>query len=305
MLIRKRYKDNQFTFPCPVCSIKVDDVHYIYHQSNNEYKIYKCRSCGFMFARPIFIPKLEDRQMDSIGDAEFFNNPFLKSLYEKLILQKEISYVRKIIGEGTFSLLDIGCGTGCKTSFWSNCGFEVTGLEPSKVRSKAAKDKYGLRIISNYIENIDVSEKFNVVILRHIIEHIEDPLGMLIKAHSLFHKNGVVVIVVPNINCIGRYIFGTKWTWGIPYHCNFFNPKALKRLIRRAGFEVLKIYQTPSPILYPGSFLRLFPDSEDFTAKIYHRLSFLSLLPFIPLVILGYLLRLSDNITIIARVKYI
>lgn len=258
-----------------------------------------------MFARPIIIPQLEDRQMDSIGDAEFFNNPFLKSLYEKLILQKEIFHVRKIIGGGTFSLLDIGCGTGWTTNFWSNFGFDVTGLEPSKVRCKMAKDKYGLRIISDYIGNIDVSEKFNVVVLRQIIEHVEDPLGMLIKARSLLYKNGIVVIIVPNINCLSRYIFGTKWSWIIPYHCNFFYPKALKRLICRADFEVLKIYQTPSPLWYPESFLRLFPGSKDFTAKIYHRLSFLSLLPFIPLVMLGYLLRLSDNITIIARVKYI
>ena len=241
--------------------------------------------------------------MDSVDDAELFGNSFLKKLYETAILKKEIYYTRKILGKGRLSLLDIGCGTGWTTHFWKNSGFATTGLEPSEIRGNVARERYGLKIISDYIENLNLDETFDVIILRQVIEHLESPGNMLERAKSFLRKGGIVVVVVPNINCIGRYVFGTKWTWVIPFHCNFFSPDTLRKLACKAGFDVLKTYQTPSPLWYPESFLRLFPDGNHLTKRIYHRLSSLSLIPFAPLVMLGYLLRLSDNITLIGRAK--
>lgn len=302
-LIRKRYEEKALSCLCPVCNVEVRNVHYIYYQNDKKHKIFRCGACGFMFARPVFLQKLEDRQLDYEYDAELLNKAFLRKLHKKLIVEKEISYVRKILGEGNFSLLDIGCGTGWTTNMWLNSGFEATGLEPSELRAGLASERYNLKVLSVYLENLNTLETFDVVILRHLVEHFADPYGMLVKARSLLKPHGAVVIVVPNINCIGRYIFGTKWTWGIPYHCNFFSPKTLCHLLHRAGFDILKTYQTPSPLSYPESFLRLLSRSEWTTTKIYNKLNSFSLLPFIPLVILGYLTRLSENITVIARVK--
>ena len=256
-----------------------------------------------MFARPVLIPELTKRQMDSIHDAELFNNPFLKKLHEKFIIKKEIRHVRKIISRREFSLLDIGCGTGWTSDIWKREGAQVTGLEPSEVRGRIAHERYGLRIIPRYIEDLVITERFDVIVMRHIVEHLADPVSVLAKVKNHLHENGLLVIIVPNIDCIGRFIFDTKWTWVLPWHCNFFNPRSFSHLLERTGFEIIRSYQTPSPLGYPKSLLKTLPFGESFTKKVYKRLSALTFIPFVPLIALGELLGLSDNLTIIARSK--
>lgn len=301
LLLKKNYEDKNAQLSCPSCDSEVRTVRYVYSQDDSKANIYQCNVCTFMFVRPVLIPTVTERQMDSVDDAEFFNNPFLKMLHEKIILKKEIFNVKKIIGNGNFTLLDVGCGTGWITKIWSDHGFEVTGLEPSEVRGKIAEENYGIRIISDYLENLDTSKKYNIVILRQVVEHLEDPQKMLAKALSLLYSGGVLLLITPNIQCIGRYIFDTKWSWILPYHCNFFSPKSLRTIVQKAGFDIQKDYQTPSPLWYPESFLRLFPKAKTLSAALYKKLSLAALLPFMPLVLIGHLVGLSDNMTVIAR----
>lgn len=302
-LINEIFTDSINMFNCPSCDAEVRTVRYRYMQDDKESWIYRCAHCSLMFARPIFIHDISHRQMDSVDDAELFNNSFLKKLHEHLIIKREIRHVRKIFSRKEFSLLDIGCGTGWTSSVWKKEGAQVTGLEPSAVRGKIAEERYGLRIISSYIEELVNTEHFDVIVMRHVLEHLENPLSVLSKVKHHLHKKGLLVIVVPNIDCIGRFIFGTRWAWVLPWHCNFFNPGALSFLLERAGFETIKSYQTPSPLWYPESFLRTLPFGKSFVEKFYNRLSALSFVPFAPFIAIGFLLGLSDNLTIIARSK--
>ncbi len=301
-LIKKQCEET-FAYSCPVCRAPVKDVHYIYYQDGEEHKILRCQACSFMFARPVFLQKLEERQLDYMYDTELLNNSLLRKLHEKLIIGREVSYVRRMLGEGNFTLLDVGCGNGWTLNVWIKSGFKAVGIEPSKMRGRIASERYGVRIIPEYFENFTTSEKFDVVIMRHMIEHFVEPYEMIVKARSLLNPEGVLIVVVPNIDCIGRYTFGTKWTWGIPYHCNFFNPDILSRLLKRAGYDILKIYQTPSPLSYPESFIRLFPSIKKITTRVYTTLSIFTLFPFAPLVVLGFIMQLSENITVIATVR--
>lgn len=216
VLFKKQCTDNDNIFYCPSCETKVRTARYKYIQNGKESRIYRCSTCGLMFARPILIHELSQRQMDSVDDAELFNNPLLKKLHENFIIKKEILSVRKILHKKDFSLLDIGCGTGWTSNIWKKEGASVTGLEPSAVRSKIARERYGLRIIPSYIEHFENTEKFDVIIMRHIIEHLENPLSVLTKVKQHLTKGGLILIVVPNIDCIGRYIFGTRWSWILP-----------------------------------------------------------------------------------------
>jgi SAM-dependent methyltransferase len=291
-------------YECPLCACADSSPAYRFSMNNCASKIYHCCRCDFLFCRPIQLTNLHERQMDSIDDAELFNAGLLKKLHEKLIIGKEIRTVRGILGTGEHSLLDIGCGTGWTTNIWKRNGFNVTGLEPSEARRTIAWNAYGISMLPNYIEELDSNHTYDVIILRHVLEHLEDPLAMVRKIRSLLRKNGLFVLVVPNINCLGRYIFETKWSWILPFHCNFFTPRSIRELASVSEFEVCSQYQTPSPLWYPESFARLLPENgSSLTRRIYERLNIFSMLPFAPLVGIGHLLGLSDNLTLVARVK--
>lgn len=287
---------------CPGCAKSVTDVRYTYVENSRQSFIYYCSYCELMFARPVLIPELKNRQMDSVDDAELFNSPLLKALHEHLNINREIKAVTKIVRRSDFSLLDIGSGTGWTTNIWQRAGVKVTGLEPSQVRGDLARKRYGFRVICSYVEELESVEMFDVVTMRHVIEHFEDPSKVLEKVGSHLRDDGLLVVVVPNINCIGRYIFDTKWSWILPWHCIFFSPRSLSNLLERVGFEVIKGYQTPSPLWYPESFFRRFPRLAVFT-RLFDKFRVLSVIVFAPVVFLGYLTGFSDNITMIARVK--
>lgn len=299
-LFKRHHETGGAETVCAGCGRKVGTVRYSYRNNGRESFIYHCGSCGLMFARPVLIPELTDRQMDSVDDAELFNSRILRALHEHLNIKREIASVTRLAGGTGFSLLDIGCGTGWTTNIWQRAGARVTGLEPSRVRGELARQRYGFRVLPCYVEDLESGESFDVVTMRHVIEHFEDPYAVLAKVRSHIRKDGLLVVVVPNINCIGRYLFDTDWSWILPWHCIFFSPRSLAALLERAGFQVLKSYQTPSPLWYPDSFFRRFPRLGG-ASRLLRKYRFLSILAFAPVVAAGYLAGLSDNLTVIAK----
>jgi 2-polyprenyl-3-methyl-5-hydroxy-6-metoxy-1,4-benzoquinol methylase len=275
---------------CPGCRAEMARITYSFGDS----LIYCCNSCDLEFLRPLPLTQINQRQMDSVEDAEMFS-PLLRMLHERLIVCPEIRKVSKILGRNDFTMLDIGGGTGWISKIWAESGARVTGLEPSHARGAIARDR-GIRVLSCYVEEVDVSEMFDLIVIRHVLEHLEHPAEILQKLHSRLNFDGLLLIIVPNIDCIGRRLFDTDWTWVLPWHCNFFNPKSLRNLLQLAGFVPANMYLTPSPLWYPESFVRKFPS---FTKLLGTNL--LSMLPFTPLVVAAMLAGCSDNITAIAR----
>jgi 2-polyprenyl-3-methyl-5-hydroxy-6-metoxy-1,4-benzoquinol methylase len=284
---------------CPSCGCSVADIAYLYEDGIEKSKFFRCPNCTFLFARPVFIPELDSRQMDGIENAELFNSQLLKSIYINYFIKKEIRALRRAKGTGPLRLLDIGCGTGWTTRVYADHGFAVTGLEPSQVRADYARKNYGIEVVCDYIENVEFDQKFDVVVLRHIIEHFADPGAVLQKIRGFLKPDGVVLVVVPNIDCLGRYLFETNWAWVLPWHCNFFTPRSARRFLVEQDFEVSDFYQTPSPLYYPGAMMRTFPNR--FVKLLMGRNRVVSMALCAPLAIVGKWLGMGDNLNVVAR----
>jgi len=290
---------------CPACCAQVADIRYRYTDDNrhraDESLFYRCQECSFIFARPVLIPELNNRQMDGVENAEMFNSKLMKWLYTKLFLKREISTLRELArGKSECRLLDIGCGTGWTTKVFKDYGFTVTGVEPSAVRAEIARQRYGIEIINDYLENLSgTAVGYDVIVLRHIIEHLAEPDAIMQKVHDLLADDGIVVVIVPNINCLGRYIFETNWAWVLPWHCNFFTPKSIMVFMKRLGFMVESQYQTPSPLYFPDSLLRVI--SSQSLTKLAGKNKGLLRLALAPVAIVGSILDMGDNLNIFAR----
>lgn len=286
---------------CPACKCPVSEVAYLYDDGERKNSFYRCPECTFIFARPVFIPELDNRQMDGVDNAEMFNSRFLKFIYTHWFIKKEMRQIRKLKPLSGAKLLDIGCGTGWTSKVYADNGFDVTGLEPSAIRAQLARERYGLNVVNEYIENSNLGKTFDVVVLRHIIEHFADPAVVLQQVKGLLKEDGVVLLVVPNINCLGRYLFETDWAWILPWHCNFFTPQSLRRLLETEGYAEVAFYQTPSPLYFPGSFMRKFP--AFIGNAILKKSKVFSMLAFAPLALIGSWFGQGDNLNILVRVK--
>ncbi|MEI6827053.1 MAG: glycosyltransferase [Desulfuromonadales bacterium] len=193
----ERHSQQGIDINCPSCSNPTSEVLYRYLYRDQFSYIYHCRPCSLEFLRPLPLTQIEERQMDSIDDAELFSSGLFQSLHKKLVIAPEISRVQKLLGRSDYSMLDVGCGTGWISKIWADSGARVTGLEPSAARAAVAR-KRGIRVLSCYAEELDDDEKYDLIVIRHVVEHLEDPKVILRGFVSRLNTNGVLLIVVPN-----------------------------------------------------------------------------------------------------------
>jgi 2-polyprenyl-3-methyl-5-hydroxy-6-metoxy-1,4-benzoquinol methylase len=99
------------------------------------------------------------------------------------------------------SILDLGCGDGTFTSeFLKFPGITIVGIDPAEKAVKFAAEKYANETRISFTskpaeELIRGGQFFDLVILRGVLHHCEDPKGVINQASQLAHS---VLILEPN-----------------------------------------------------------------------------------------------------------
>ncbi len=195
--------------------------------------------------------------------------------------------IKRYIKKGR--VLEIGSSTGIFLEIFKENGFEVFGVEPSG-SSEIAKKK-GIKVYKGYFEKLDIPKNsFNLVILNHTLEHMEDPIFVLKKVNSLLKNNGLVFVDVPNAGGIPAKIFGDHWPYKLPNEHKWqFTKDSIFKVFKNTGFKIL-LWQSRSGLFeYSNPLLEL------------KRKSFLYDLLTFPLSFVSTMLNMGDSMTIIAK----
>ena len=143
-----------------------------------------------------------------------------------------------ITEEKTKKLLDIGCAKGGFMLFFSKKGFEVMGIEPDKNNAKIVNSLFGKEVcINGLVEKVKIREKFDVIYLCHVFEHLIRPDLFLKKIKNNLNKDGVIFLEIPN--CENKKILNTS----INYHPHIysFTLDSIRKLFENNSYEILKI----------------------------------------------------------------
>jgi SAM-dependent methyltransferase len=137
---------------------------------------------------------------------------------------------------------DIGCGDGRVLAALRRCGVAVVGVETDPVARGVAHAR-GLDVEAGTAEDLPDrvrADRFDVVLMVHVLEHCLDPLRGLENAVAILKPGGgKLVIEVPNNEALGLRLAGAAWPWlDVPLHLNFFTPGSLGRACVRAGLRV-------------------------------------------------------------------
>ena len=192
--------------------------------------IARCRSCGLIrtenFKEPDYKKYHRDEEYEE--GATHFRNIFLK----------RVQIIGKFFDEPG-KTLEIGCSVGILLSILKEKGWEVWGVEPSK--SAKAAGKRGIRIIDKIFEKALLPQGyFDLIILNHTLEHLEDPLGILKKARTLLKEGGKIFVDVPNFGSLSSSILGRRWPYLAPEeHIHHFESRTLRKAVKMAGFKVI------------------------------------------------------------------
>ena len=96
------------------------------------------------------------------------------------------------------SIWDVGAGTGAMSLRLANAGFEVVAVEPLLEGGRAIKALGCCSVFSGSLAGLKLpSRSIRVIGLFDVIEHLDDPAGLMTEVSRVLEPSGVVVITVP------------------------------------------------------------------------------------------------------------
>ncbi len=182
--------------------------------------------------------KFNDSSLEvQLEDREFYEGSWSDMQFHILNIMKRDPKDLKI--------LDIGCGWAQALLFLKKSGFDCYGFDPSPEAVQYGLSK-GLSLKCSGLESMNVFQdvKFDVVILKNVLEHLPNPIETLKEIHScVLKKGGLIVIDVPNefnaFQMAGRDLHNlSDWWVAPPAHLNYFNNDTLINTLEGTGYEM-------------------------------------------------------------------
>ena len=95
----------------------------------------------------------------------------------------------------------------------------------------------------------EYKSNWDILYLYEVLEHQPNPEAFLLDCYELLNPGGLIVVTVPNdynpIQLQAQQQLGLKPYWlAPPQHLNYFTPKTLQLVLRRAGFSLLDLRGT-------------------------------------------------------------
>lgn len=213
--------------------------------SKKTFKVSECNKCKVVFLADI---KINDNYYKKYYEGGYYEEEQGGSLINYLLRQfRHFSYSRKqklmisSVNKKQITILDIGCGGGDFLDSLDSKTFKKFGLEINKEGQELSRQK-GIRTFKEELPKLKIKEKFDVVTLWHVLEHVVDQKELLNHIRNILHKQGVLIIQTPNSKSKGFKLGRKDWFHlDSPRHLYLHCPESLELLAKETNFKVRKI----------------------------------------------------------------
>jgi len=128
-----------------------------------------------------------------------------------------------------YDILEFGSGLGnnlLTVKRYAN----VIGIEPSILGRKEA-EKNGIKCYES-LDKVDQNKKFDIILCRHVLEHVENPRAILLSLQERLKAEGKLILVLP----LDKLSQKPKKN-DIDHHLFCWNPRTIINLLTISGFE--------------------------------------------------------------------
>ena len=141
-------------------------------------------------------------------------------------------------------LLEVGSGMGHLVAQLEDT-FETVGIDLNHwavKESKSVVQKSSLQTAS--AQELPFEDGvFNVVIIKHIVEHLPNPEKAINEIGRVTAKGGYLILATPNLGSLLKPWKGEKWIgYQDPTHISLKQPEEWLELIKNAGFEIKRAF---------------------------------------------------------------
>jgi SAM-dependent methyltransferase len=190
-----------------------------------------CEDCGFIFNRAFDPRKVmygEDYENTQACSPSF--NDYLDGLIRHMIEEQNVRDCH---------VVEVGCGNGLflrKLVTYDGAGNRGHGFDPSYHGTESELDGR-LKFSTRYYDSECADVPADVIVCRHVIEHVPRPLGMLEDIKNALARSPKARIFFET-PCV-EWILANLVVWDFFYeHCSYFSAASLATAFQAAGFEV-------------------------------------------------------------------
>ena len=148
------------------------------------------------------------------------------------------------------TMLDIGCGSGRLLYVAKKYGWKVKGLNLWESVASSISKTIGVEVLAkDFLQYVPAQgEVYDLVVLRHVLEHLPDSLLAMKGIKSLLRPGSYALLEFPNIDGLdlrykrlirklGLYRKNYPDSY-MPGHCNEFCRKSFSFLLSQTGFRL-------------------------------------------------------------------
>lgn len=150
---------------------------------------------------------------------------------------RHFQFLRDLPAAGR-DLLEVGCGTGYFLAEAARHGYRVTGIDFDPEAIANGRAWFGLDDLRcGHAPQVLAGRSFDVVVLFEVLEHTDHPGRFFDEAASLVRRGGFMALSMPHRDRWPDFMGRID---GPPIHLTRWSIKAIRGLVERAGFEVVR-----------------------------------------------------------------
>lgn len=200
------------------------------------------------------------------GSLYDFDNEILLNWYPQRVLLHSAS---------ARSLLELGIGHGLTTSIFARRFDRHVVLDGSSAvidNFRAKHPQCAAQVVEAYFEEFDTEERFDLVVMGFVLEHVDDPLEILRRYRKFLTPQGRVFVAVPNSEALNRrlgHLAGVLDDMAelsahdrLLGHRRLYNIDSLRSVVAQAGYRVDRV---------EGIYLKPFTTRQIISLQLEHK----------------------------------
>jgi SAM-dependent methyltransferase len=193
-----------------------------------------CEECGFVFNAAFDARKLAyGENYDNTQSCSAYFDKYLNDLVRELVETR---------GVANADIVEVGCGKGHflrKLVEYPSARNRGTGFDPSYAGPSTELDGR-LKFVNRFYEESSSNVPADFVVCRHVIEHVQDPIGLLRSVRSAL-RSSLRARVFFETPCV-EWILSNKVIWDFFYeHCSLFSATSLTYAFEKSGFSLERV----------------------------------------------------------------
>jgi len=144
-------------------------------------------------------------------------------------------------------LLDIGAGIGVFPAAMKAAGWTVIAVEPDPRTAAHLREIVGVEAHAVPVDSLTATEigQFDVISFNKVLEHVEDPIAMLVAVRPLLSVGGFVYVELPDAEGAAHHGSGREEFFIEHYHV--FSAASTALMGVRAGFVAAAVERLREP----------------------------------------------------------